>query len=307
LNISGATIKLSSEDIKSIVDDFLKVPGLSITSIGIEKSITIYGSFKKLVRISFVLTVSIVEIKRNSIALKLDKAQIVKMPVFNWVKNIALKKIVKTLKDYGISYKEEKVELYLPELLKNLPIGLSFFFKSIELQKEHLSIEAEKIVLNISSGVKTEERLQEGQASQDMLHKMESTRKEDIYGKVRNSIDERVSGKFRGLLPYIMIMPDIAALFIRLFKDKRVPMQTKLLCGSVIGYLALPLDILPDFLPVIGKIDDVALAFFALDKILCSLPKEIIIDNWQGKEDIIMFIRTGTDYLYRVIGTSNIV
>lgn len=307
MNISGAAFKLSSDDVKSIIDEFVKVPGLRITAINIEKGVTIEGNFRKLIKIPFKLSVSIVDIKRNSVSFKLERAEIIKLPIFNWIKDIALKKVVKTLKDYGIFYNDGNVDMHLEPLLKTLPISIKFYLKSIELQKDALAIEVEKILLRISNDVKASEQQSTGQAFKNKVQKNEAVKKEDLYGKFRQNIDDRSVGKIKGFLPYIMIMPDIIALFIRLFKDKRVPLKVKLICGSVLGYLTLPLDVLPDFLPVIGKIDDVALAFFALDKILCSLPKEIIIDNWQGKEDIIMFIRSGTDYIYRVIGASNIV
>jgi len=59
-------------------------------------------------------------------------------------------------------------------------------------------------------------------------------------------------------------------------KDKRTPKMAKFLLGLAIGYVLLPFDLIPDFIPVIGHLDDIiivpALVFFALKMI----PKEVI-------------------------------
>ena len=60
------------------------------------------------------------------------------------------------------------------------------------------------------------------------------------------------------------------------------------------------------FIPIIGSIDDFALAFYALNKILCEVPEEVITDNWQGKDDIILIIRTGISLIQKFVGASNL-
>ena len=125
---------------------------------------------------------------------------------------------------------------------------------------------------------------------------------EDKYTEFRQEIEKKVPEKNKILIPYIMLLPDFIALIIRLFKDKRVPTKIKIICGAIIAYFALPFDIVPDFLPIIGKIDDLAVVFYALNKIICNVPEEVIKENWEGEEEIILVIRKGIDILYNTIG-----
>lgn len=61
-------------------------------------------------------------------------------------------------------------------------------------------------------------------------------------------------------------------------RDKRTPLLPKILLGLAIGYLALPFDLIPDFLPVIGQLDDLiivpGLVFLALKYIPAHVVEE---------------------------------
>lgn len=48
------------------------------------------------------------------------------------------------------------------------------------------------------------------------------------------------------------IVPDCLVLFRRLLGDDRIPRKSKLLVPALIGYLAMPFDLVPDFIPVVG-------------------------------------------------------
>lgn len=61
-----------------------------------------------------------------------------------------------------------------------------------------------------------------------------------------------------------------------ILKDPRTPMPAKVLLGLAVGYLLLPFDLLPDFLPAIGHLDDMLLVPVLVVLALRLIPREVI-------------------------------
>lgn len=92
-----------------------------------------------------------------------------------------------------------------------------------------------------------------------------------------------VAGR-RGLARDVMrFIPDCVALVRDLLRDPRVPRRHKRLLGLLVGYLALPFDIVPDFIPVAGHLDDALMVALALRVVLRG-SSELVREHWRGPE-----------------------
>jgi len=80
----------------------------------------------------------------------------------------------------------------------------------------------------------------------------------------------------------VRFIPDCVVLFHRLLHDDRVPRRRKLLLGALVGYLALPFDLVPDFIPVAGQLDDAIVVALALRVILRSGGPQLLREHWPG-------------------------
>jgi uncharacterized membrane protein YkvA (DUF1232 family) len=67
-------------------------------------------------------------------------------------------------------------------------------------------------------------------------------------------------------------------LYRLVLKDKRTPLTAKLLLGAAIGYLLLPFDLIPDFIPGIGQLDDLIIVPPLVYLALKIIPEQIICE-----------------------------
>ena len=76
-------------------------------------------------------------------------------------------------------------------------------------------------------------------------------------------------------------IPDCIVLFRRLLGDARVPRSRKVVLWALIAYLALPVDVVPDFIPVAGQLDDVIIVALVLRLVLRG-GRDLVADLWPG-------------------------
>ena len=80
-------------------------------------------------------------------------------------------------------------------------------------------------------------------------------------------------------------IPDCVLLFKRLLADPRVPAWRKALLACVVVYLASPIDLVPDFIPVAGQLDDAIVVALALRLVLRGGGEALLHDLWPGPEE----------------------
>jgi uncharacterized membrane protein YkvA (DUF1232 family) len=77
-------------------------------------------------------------------------------------------------------------------------------------------------------------------------------------------------------------LPDCVTTVRRLRRDPRVPRRAKVAVVLAGVWLASPIDLLPEFLPVIGPLDDVVVVALALRYAGRQVPREVLLDAWPG-------------------------
>lgn len=77
-------------------------------------------------------------------------------------------------------------------------------------------------------------------------------------------------------------LPDCLTLMRRLLADPRVPRRRKAAAALAVAYLAFPLDLVPDFVPVLGQVDDALVVIAALRYVLRSGGGALIGELWPG-------------------------
>jgi uncharacterized membrane protein YkvA (DUF1232 family) len=90
-----------------------------------------------------------------------------------------------------------------------------------------------------------------------------------------------IGGKRQDARAVAGLVPDCVVLFTRLMRDTRLPRRHKLLVAALIPYLAMPFDLIPDFIPVAGQLDDAVLVAFALRRVVRNDP-DLVRELWPG-------------------------
>lgn len=84
------------------------------------------------------------------------------------------------------------------------------------------------------------------------------------------------------LTEFARLLPDALRLFRGLLQDPTVPRGAKLRLWLLVGYVALPIDIIPDFIPVLGYADDAIVAAIVLRSVIRRAGREKVREHWQG-------------------------
>jgi uncharacterized membrane protein YkvA (DUF1232 family) len=79
-------------------------------------------------------------------------------------------------------------------------------------------------------------------------------------------------------------IPDCIVLVSRLARDRRISRPRRAALFIALGYLALPIDLVPDFLPGIGQLDDAVVLGLALRLVVHGGGTEMVHEAWPGPE-----------------------
>ncbi|MEX2393219.1 MAG: DUF1232 domain-containing protein [Actinomycetota bacterium] len=85
----------------------------------------------------------------------------------------------------------------------------------------------------------------------------------------------------------VFALPDILKLLYKVIRDKRVSMVVRGGLIAIGAYLALPFDVIPDWLPVLGQVDDVVVLTVGVRTLLRRVPEHVISEHWSGERRIL--------------------
>ncbi len=90
------------------------------------------------------------------------------------------------------------------------------------------------------------------------------------------------AGAKRTVMYYIRQLPAYLRLLGGLLTDRRVNAIDKLLVAGAIAYIAMPIDLIPDFIPFMGEVDDVFLLVIALQRLVANAGRPVLLSHWSG-------------------------
>ncbi len=80
----------------------------------------------------------------------------------------------------------------------------------------------------------------------------------------------------------LRLLPHLVRLVGRLAVDPRLPGPARIALVALAAYLLSPVDLVPDFLPVVGVLDDVLVAAIVIDGLLNHVERELVLAHWPG-------------------------
>jgi len=92
------------------------------------------------------------------------------------------------------------------------------------------------------------------------------------------------------------VVPDLVRLLRSLIGDSSVPVDVRIVLVGLLAWIVSPIDLIPEFIPVLGPLDDVIVAIVALRYVRRRVGVEELRDRWRGTAE-------GFALLLRVIGT----
>ncbi len=83
----------------------------------------------------------------------------------------------------------------------------------------------------------------------------------------------------------VRLLPDVLRLLRRLAADSNVPRTARLRLSLLLGYLAIPFDLVPDFVPVLGYADDAIIVSLVLRSVVRQAGAPLVRSHWPGTDD----------------------
>ncbi len=97
------------------------------------------------------------------------------------------------------------------------------------------------------------------------------------------------------LVSLVTSIPAFGKLLYRLLGDRRVSTLDRALFGATLVYLFVPLDLVPDWIPGLGQLDDLLLVLVSLDRLLYRTDAGVLLEHWEGDPEVLLDLRGALD------------
>ena len=91
-----------------------------------------------------------------------------------------------------------------------------------------------------------------------------------------------VFGRVGAARELLGLIPNLLLLFKDLVRDERVPRGAKVWLGVAAVWLASPIDLIPEFIPVLGPLDDAIVAAAVLRHLVRRAGSDVVYEHWRG-------------------------
>lgn len=109
-------------------------------------------------------------------------------------------------------------------------------------------------------------------------------------GQIVQSVDDRSGPGARAREPRTVVelarfLADCGRLLWRVARDPRVPWTAKAVAGGAAAYVISPIDLVPDFIPGVGQLDDLFLLTRAVRYLASAAGYDVLYELWSGSDD----------------------
>jgi len=94
------------------------------------------------------------------------------------------------------------------------------------------------------------------------------------------------NNKKKKLRELLLFVPNLMKLLYDLLRDPRISQADKAILAGVIMYVIVPIDVIPDFVPFVGMVDDSYLIAISLLRLLNRADRQVVLEHWRGTVDI---------------------
>lgn len=321
--VTSVTTTMSETDLMENIREFVEVEGLTIHNVEFKNnSIEVTGNFKKVIDIPFFASVHVASVADNVIRIKLEKIKVLKVGLPNALLAAALSFAMKKVENIGVTYEDGHIIADVDELLKQQPhvhVSLDnvimenglLAIKVSNIQADVKAIQAEAEQNEIArteaeAQAEVEEAIAEEELKNFNINLANVKPTEDEYARLRRDLDRRVPLNRQQVFEWASALPDIMALAVRVIRDKRVLMKDKVIIGASMGYFLSPIDLVPERIPVLNKLDDAAFFIFGVNHMMNRLPMPIIVEHWAGDLKTLKLIKDNIGMIMTPVGSSNI-